>query len=102
MQLKHLAVASALLLAGVCAASAETMNNQAAGGGTAAAMPTAEGQCWDQASNTVRSKSGSASGAHTPGGVTTGAEPSGQSNNDKGTGIVSGARPQASANLPAC
>ena len=45
--------------------------------------------------------SGSASGAKTPGGVTTGSSPSGQANNAKGTGD-SKTRPANAANLPNC
>ena len=74
--------ATALLAAGMSIASAEgTMAPSKSG---AAAQP--QGQCWDAASNTVKDKSGSPSGAKTPGGVTTGSSPSGQNNNSKGTG----------------
>ena len=45
--------------------------------------------------------SGSASGAKTPGGVTTGSSPSGQADNAKGTGD-SKTRPANAANLPNC
>ena len=60
-----------------------------------------QGQCWDAASNTIKDKSGSASGAKTPGGLTTGSAPSGQGTNTKGTGN-SQTRPSAAAGLPNC
>jgi hypothetical protein len=60
-----------------------------------------QGQCWDVASKTIKDKSGSAAGAHTPGGVTTGSAPSGQSTNTTGTGDTS-SRPANAANLPTC
>ena len=49
----------------------------------------------------IKDKSGSASGAKTPGGVTTGAAPSGQANNAKGTGNTQ-TRPAGAAGLPNC
>jgi hypothetical protein len=90
------------MLGSVPLASAQLANPQETGGGTAAVMPTPQGQCWDTLTNTIRTKSGSASGARTPGGVTTGSTPSGQANNDRDAGIVAAARPPAAANLPVC
>ena len=99
MNLGKLSVLSgaALLAGGISLASAQS--NPAPSGSTGAANP--QGQCWDQASNTVKDKSGSASGARTPGGVTTGSSPSGQANNTKGTGNTQ-IRPANAANLPNC
>jgi hypothetical protein len=100
MKLGKLSVfsAAALLAAGISLASAQS-NMGASGSSGAAATP--QGQCWDAASNSIKDKSGSVSGAKTPGGVTTGSSPSGQSTNTKGTG-TSSTRPAGAANLPAC
>ena len=89
--------ATALLAGGMSLAAAQS--NMAPSGTVGAAAP--QGQCWDAASNTVKDKSGSASGAKTPGGVTTGSSPSGQANNATGTGD-SKTRPANAANLPSC
>jgi hypothetical protein len=89
--------AAALLAGGVSIAAAQS--SMSPSGSTGAA--TAQGQCWDVASKTVKNKSGSAAGAHTPGGVTTGSSASGQSTNTKGTGDT-GTRPANAANLPTC
>src|SRR5258708_528443 len=74
MKLGKLSVlsAAALLAGGISLALAQS--NPAPRGSTGAANP--EGQCWDQASNTVKDKAGSASGAKTPGGLTTGSSQS--------------------------
>ena len=74
--------AVALRAGGRSIAAAET-NMAPAKSGT---MAQPQGQCWDAASNTVKDKAGSASGAKTPGAVTTGSSPSGQNNNATGTG----------------
>jgi hypothetical protein len=99
MKLRKLTVlsATALLAGGMSLAFAQS--NGAPSGSTGAATP--QGQCWDQASSTIKDKSGSASGAKTPGGVTTGSSPSGQSNNAQGTGNTQ-TRPAGAANLPSC
>ena len=89
--------ASALLAGGISIAAAQS--TMAPGESTGAANP--QGQCWDAVSKTVKNKSGSAAGAHTPGGVTTDSSASGQSTNTKGTGD-SKASPTNTANLPAC
>jgi hypothetical protein len=95
--------AAALLAGGVSLASAQSgmspSGSSGSSGSTGAA--NAQGQCWDMASKTIKNKSGSAAGAHTPGGVTTGSAPSGQSTNTKGTGDT-GTRPANAANLPTC
>ena len=91
--------ATALLAAGMSIASAE--GTMAPGKSSGASMAQPQGQCWDAASNTVKNKSGSASGAKTPGGVTTGSAPSGQSTNTKGIGN-SMQRPANATNLPSC
>jgi hypothetical protein len=90
--------ATALLAAGMSLASAAS---SMAPDKSSGAMAQPQGQCWDAASNTIKNKSGSASGAKTPGGVTTGSAPSGQANNTKGTG-TSMQRPAGAANLPSC
>ena len=85
MKLGKLTVLSAAaLLAGGMSFAAAQSNMAPSGIVGAAGEP--QGQCWDAASNTIKDKSGSASGAKTPGGVTTGSSPSGQNNNAKGTG----------------
>ena len=89
--------ATALLAGGMSIAAAQS--NMTPSGTAGAANP--QGQCWDAASNTVKDKSGVASGAKTPGGVTTGSSPSGQANNAKGTGDTK-TRPANAANLPSC
>ena len=73
-------------------------NNMAPGKSGTMAQP--QGQCWDAASNTVKDKAGSASGAKTPGAVTTGSSPSGQNNNATGTGNSKTAT--NTRNLPNC
>jgi hypothetical protein len=94
--------AAALLAGGMSLALAQS-NPAPSGSSSSGSMGTAnpQGQCWDQVSNTVKDKSGSASGARTPGGVTTGSSPSGQNNNSTGTGNTQ-TRPSNAANLPAC
>lgn len=102
MKLATLTILStaALLTASMSIAAAQS-NPAPAPGGSSAGAAQPQGQCWDQASNSIKDKSGSASGAKTPGGVTTGASPSGQANNATGTGNTK-TRPAAAANLPAC
>jgi hypothetical protein len=90
--------ATALLAGGMSIAAAQS-NMAPSGSSSQAAKP--QGQCWDVASNTIKDKSGAASGAKTPGGVTTGASPSGQANNAKGTGDTQ-TRPASAAGLPNC
>jgi hypothetical protein len=99
MKLSITMLSAAALLAGSMsmAAAAET-NNMAPGKSGTMAQP--QGQCWDAASNTVKDKTGSASGAKTPGAVTTGSSPSGQNNNATGTGNTKTAT--NSGNLPKC
>lgn len=98
MKLGKLSVlTAAALLAGVSFAAAQSQ--PAGSGSTGASAP--QGQCWDMASNSVKDKAGSASGARTPGSVTTGATPSGQNNNSKDTGNTT-TRPANAANLPNC
>ena len=87
--------ATALLAGGMSIAAAQS-NMAPSGSSSQAAKP--QGQCWDAASNTIKDKSGVASGAKTPGGVTTGSSPSGQANNAKGTGNTQ-TRPAAAAGL---
>lgn len=91
--------ATALFAAGISLAAAQS--NMGSGSGQSPGMAQPQGQCWDAASNTVKDKSGSPSGAKTPGGVTTGSSPSGQANNSKGTGD-SMQRPANARNLPNC
>jgi hypothetical protein len=91
--------ATALLAGGMSLAAAQS--NMAPGGSSSGQAAKPQGQCWDAASNTIKDKSGSASGAKTPGGVTTGAAPSGQANNAKGTGNTQ-TRPAGAAGLPNC
>ena len=91
--------ATALLAGGMSLAAAQS--NMAPSGSSSSQAAKPQGQCWDQASNTVKDKSGAASGAKTPGGVTTGSAPSGQANNAKGTGN-SQTRPASAAGLPNC
>ena len=91
--------AAALLAGGMSLALAQSNPSPSSGGSMGTSNP--QGQCWDQASNTVKDKAGSPSGAKTPGGVTTGSSPSGQNNNSKGTGNTQ-TRPSNAANLPAC
>jgi hypothetical protein len=98
MKLRRLSVLSAAALLAGSVSLAWAQSNPAPSGSTGAANP---GQCWDQASNSVKDKAGSASGAKTPGGVTTGSSPSGQANNAKGTGNTQ-TRPANAANLPNC
>jgi hypothetical protein len=90
--------AAALLAGGISFATAQS---NPAPSGSSGGMANPEGQCWDAASNTIKDKSGSPSGAKTPGGVTTGSAPSGQNTNTKGLGNSS-TRPAAAANLPTC
>jgi hypothetical protein len=90
--------ATALLAGGMSIAAAQS-NMAPSGPSSQAAKP--QGQCWDAASNTIKDKSGVASGAKTPGGVTTGSSPSGQANNAKGTGDTQ-TRPASAAGLPNC
>lgn len=90
--------AAALLAGGISIAMAQS-NPAPSGSPDAVAMP--EGQCWDVVSNTIKNKSGSPSGAKTPGGVTTGSSPSGQATNTRGPGNAR-SRPAAAANLPEC
>ena len=92
------AFTAALLAGGMSIAAAQS---NMAPGGSPARLAKPQGQCWDAASNTVKDKSGSASGAKTPGGVTTGSAPSGQATNTKGTGNTQ-TRPANAANLPKC
>ena len=101
MKLGKLAMlsATALLAGGMSLAAAQS--NMAPSGSSSGQAAKPQGQCWDAASNTIKDKSGVASGAKTPGGVTTGASPSGQANNAKGTGDTK-ARPANAANLPNC
>jgi hypothetical protein len=89
--------AAAFLAGGISIASAQS--TMAPGGSAGAANP--QGQCWDAASNTVKDKAGSPSGAKTAGSVTTGSSPSGQNNNAKGTGNTKTQVGNAS-NLPKC
>jgi hypothetical protein len=100
MKLGKLSVlsATALFAAGISLAAAQS---NPAPGKPSGGMAQPQGQCWDAASNTVKDKSGSPSGAKTPGGVTTGSSPSGQANNAKGTGD-SKQRPANARNLPSC
>jgi hypothetical protein len=91
--------AAALLAGGMSIAAAQS--NMAPSGSSSSQAAKPQGQCWDAASNTVKDKSGVASGAKTPGGVTTGSSPSGQANNAKGTGDTK-SRPANAANLPNC
>jgi hypothetical protein len=95
--------AVALLAGGVSMAAAQSSMSPGGSSGSSGSTGAAasQGQCWDSVSKTVKNKSGSAAGAHTPGGVTTGSAPSGQSTNTKGTGDASN-RPASAANLPAC
>jgi hypothetical protein len=90
--------ATALLAGGMSIAAAQS-NMAPSGSSSQAAKP--QGQCWDAASNTIKDKSGSASGAKTPGGMTTGSSPSAQANNAKGTGDTK-TRPASAAGLPNC
>ena len=90
--------AAALLAGGISIAAAQS-TMAPSGSSPAAANP--EGQCWDVASGSIKDKSGSPSGAKTPGGVTTGSSPSGQGTNTKGTGDTK-SRPANAANLPTC
>ena len=90
--------AAALLAAGMSMATAET---NMAPGKTGAVTAQPQGQCWDAASNSVKDKTGSPSGAKTPGAVTTGSSPSGQNNNAKGTGQT-GTVATNTSNLPKC
>jgi len=91
--------ATALLAGGMSLAAAQS--NMAPSGSSSGQAAKPQGQCWDAASNTIKDKSGSASGAKTPGGVTTGAAPSGQANNAKGTGNTQ-TKPASAAGLPNC
>ena len=91
--------AAALLAGGMSMAAAAETNNMAPGK-SSSGMAQPQGQCWDAASNTVKDKAGSASGAKTPGAVTTGSSPSGQNNNATGTGNTKTAT--NSGNLPKC
>ena len=100
MKLGKLTVLStAALLAGGMSIAVAQSNMGPGNSPGQAAKP--QGQCWDAASNTIKDKSGAASGAKTPGGVTTGSSPSGQANNTKGTGNTQ-TRPAAAAGLPNC
>jgi hypothetical protein len=99
MKLSKLTMLSAAaLLAGGMSIAAAAENNMAPGQSGASAQP--QGQCWDAASNMVKDKTGSASGAKTPGAVTTGSSPSGQNNNATGTGNSKTAT--NTGNLPKC
>jgi len=91
--------ATALLAGGMSIAAAQS--NMAPSGSSSSQAAKPQGQCWDAASNTIKDKSGVASGAKTPGGVTTGSSPSGQANNAKGTGNTQ-TRPAGAAGLPNC
>ena len=91
--------ATALLAGGMSLAAAQS--NMAPSGSSPGQAAKPQGQCWDAASNTVKDKSGAASGAKTPGGVTTGSAPSGQANNAKGTGNTQ-TKPASAAGLPNC
>jgi hypothetical protein len=92
------AAAAAAMLAGGISIAAAQSSMQPKG---SAGMANPEGQCWDAASNTVKDKAGSPSGAKTAGSVTTGSSPSGQNNNAKGTGNTQTQVGNAS-NLPKC
>ena len=91
--------ATALLAGGMSIAAAQS--NMAPSGSSPSQAAKPQGQCWDVASNTIKDKSGAASGAKTPGGVTTGSSPSGQASNAPGTGNTQ-TRPAAAAGLPNC
>jgi len=91
--------ATALLAGGMSIAAAQS--NMAPSGSSSSQAAKPQGQCWDVATNTIKDKSGAPSGAKTPGGVTTGSSPSGQSNNATGSG-TSQTRPAAAAGLPNC
>ena len=91
--------AAALLAGGMSIAAAQS--TMAPGGSSSGQAAKPQGQCWDAASNTIKDKSGVASGAKTPGGVTTGSSPSGQANNAKGTGNTQ-TKPASAAGLPNC
>jgi hypothetical protein len=91
--------ATALLAGGMSIAAAQS--NMAPSGSSSSQAAKPQGQCWDAASNTIKDQSGSASGAKTPGGLTTGSSPSGQANNAKGTGDTK-TRPASAAGLPNC
>jgi hypothetical protein len=91
--------ATALLAGGMSLAAAQS--NMAPSGSSSSQAAKPQGQCWDAASNTIKNKSSVASGAKTPGGVTTGSSPSGQANNAKGTGNTQ-TRPAGAAGLPNC
>jgi hypothetical protein len=90
---------TALLAGGMSLAAAQS--NMAPSGSSSGQAAKPQGQCWDQASNTIKDKSGAPSGAKTPGGTTTGSSPSGQASNAKGTGNTQ-TRPASAAGLPNC
>ena len=59
--------ATALLAGGMSIAAAQS--NMAPSGSSSGQAAKPQGQCWDAASNTIKDKSGVASGAKTPGGA---------------------------------
>jgi hypothetical protein len=96
MKLGKLSVlsAAALLAGGMSFAVAQS--NMAPAGSSGA---SAQGKCWDSASNQIKDKANSpgtssASGEKKPGDLTTGSKPSGSS--------PATARPAAAAGLPNC
>jgi hypothetical protein len=90
-------LAAVTMLAGSVSMAAAESNMTKSGAG----MAQPEGQCWDAASNTVKDKTGSPSGAKTSGAVTTGSSTSGQNNNATGTGNTKTQVGNASS-LPKC
>jgi hypothetical protein len=71
--------------------------------GNAPAAAANQGKCWDSASNRIMDKSANsnqtASGARNPGGVATGAAPTGSASSTTGSAQ---ARPPEAAGLPNC
>lgn len=92
---------AALLAAGVSTATAQsTMSPNT---GTPPGAAAISGKCWDSASNRIMDKSANtnqtASGARNPGGVATGASPSGSASSTTGSAQ---SRPPEAAGLPNC
>ena len=103
MKLGRLSVltSAALLAAGVSMAMAQSTMTPSTSNSPAAAAT--QGKCWDSASNRIMDKSANqnqtASGARNPGGVATGAAPTGSASSTTGSAQ---SRPAEAAGLPNC
>jgi hypothetical protein len=90
--------AAALLAGGISIAAAQSSMGSSSG------SAATQGKCWDSASNSIKDKAANrnetTSGAKAPGGVTTGASPTGAASESPGQSPNS--RPAEARNLPNC